>query len=122
MPGTRHAELKGNLYIEFDVEFPESGFLEEKDLKVSHSLCHYFGIADFPPPLIHPFLSSLCSQKLEALLPSKPDEPVVDNEAEEVDMIDFEGTRGAEGGQKEAYHDSDDDDDEPRGGMGCAHQ
>ena len=38
MPGSRHAELKGNLYIEFDVEFPESGFLEEKDLMVSLSL------------------------------------------------------------------------------------
>ena len=75
----------------------------------------------FPLPST-PSFSPSRSQKLEALLPSKPDEPVVDNEAEEVHMIDFEGTRGAEGSRREAYHDSGDEDDEPRGGMGCAHQ
>ena len=37
MPGSRHSELKGNLYIIFDVEFPENGFLDEKDLIVSLS-------------------------------------------------------------------------------------
>lgn len=37
MPGSRHSELKGNLYIVFDVEFPENSFLEEKDLQVSPS-------------------------------------------------------------------------------------
>lgn len=62
------------------------------------------------------------SQKLEALLPAKPDEPVVDTEAEEVDMIDFEGTRGAEDSRREAYHDSDDEEEGVGTRMGCSHQ
>ena len=35
MPQFRHPEIKGNLYVHFDVQFPENAFLEEKDLKVS---------------------------------------------------------------------------------------
>ena len=41
-------------------------------------------------------------------------------------MIEFEGTKGEEGGQRgEAYDSSDDDDAGPRGGhshMGCSQQ
>ena len=35
MPDTRHTSLKGNLYIKFKIQFPESGFLpteEERDV------------------------------------------------------------------------------------------
>ena len=39
MPQFRHPELKGNLYVHFDVQFPENAFLEEKDLKVSRGYC-----------------------------------------------------------------------------------
>lgn len=35
MPQVRHSNLRGNLYIQFDVEFPDNAFLEEEDLKVS---------------------------------------------------------------------------------------
>ena len=43
-------------------------------------------------------------------------------EVEEVDMIDFESTRGAGSVSREAY-DGDSDDDEPSGHrVGCAHQ
>lgn len=34
MPMFRHNEIRGNLYIRIDVEFPENQFLEEDDLKV----------------------------------------------------------------------------------------
>ena len=37
MPQFRHPEVKGNLYVHFDVQFPENAFLEEKDLKVSYA-------------------------------------------------------------------------------------
>ena len=60
-------------------------------------------------------------QELESLLPDKPVEPKVGDEAEEVNMIDYESTRGVGGSQREAYDDSDDD--EPSGHrVGCAHQ
>jgi len=48
-------------------------------------------------------------QELESLLPDKPVEPIVGEEAEEVNMIDYESTRGVGGSQREAYDDSDDD-------------
>ena len=34
MCNVRHSNLKGNLYFVFEVEFPENGFLDEKNLKV----------------------------------------------------------------------------------------
>lgn len=65
-------------------------------------------------------------QLLEKLLPTKPDEPGIGPEDEEVDMIDMEGTRGFEsGGRKDAYNEDDSDDDEGMAGghrVGCAQQ
>ena len=66
------------------------------------------------------------TQELEGLLPTRPDEVEInEEEAEEVDMIESEGTRGVEGsGRRDAY-DSDDDDDDGMGGghrMGCSQQ
>ena len=37
MPMFRHNEIRGNLYIRIDVEFPENSFLEEDDFKVRWS-------------------------------------------------------------------------------------
>ena len=34
MPMFRHSEIRGNLYIRIDVEFPEDQFVTEDDLKV----------------------------------------------------------------------------------------
>ena len=62
-------------------------------------------------------------QKLEAFLPSKPGEPSLGPDVEEVDMVDFEGTRGAEGRSREVYADSDDEDYHGGGQrVGCSHQ
>ena len=35
MPVHRHPETRGNLYIKFEIEFPESGSLTEKSIVVS---------------------------------------------------------------------------------------
>ena len=35
MPQYRHPDFRGNLYIHFDVEFPENSFQDEKGLQVS---------------------------------------------------------------------------------------
>lgn len=71
------------------------------------------------------FVYSLCLlQTLESLLPTTSKDPIdmEATEVEEVDMIDFESTRGAGSVSREAY-DGDSDDDEPSGHrVGCAHQ
>ena len=36
MPQFRHSDVKGNLYVQFDVEFPGDNFLQEEDIKVSN--------------------------------------------------------------------------------------
>ena len=66
-------------------------------------------------------------QKLEKLLPSRPKLTIPEGEhVEEVNLVDFDETRGSGGaGRSEAYHSDDDDDGMP--GMGgqrvqCAHQ
>lgn len=49
----------------------------------------------------------------------------VSEDAEEVDMIEFEGTKGSEGDHRgEAYDDNDDDEGPPRGHshVGCSQQ
>ena len=38
MPQFRNTDIKGNLYISFNIEFPESGFLPEEDMEVSPTL------------------------------------------------------------------------------------
>ena len=48
MPQFRHPELKGNLYIKFEILFPASGFLaDEADMQVhvhvcSHGMCYMY--------------------------------------------------------------------------------
>ena len=46
-------------------------------------------------------------------------------DAEEVDMIEFEGTKGEDGSQRGEAYDSSDEDEGPRGGhshVGCSQQ
>ena len=65
---------------------------------------------------------SISLQKLESLLPSRPDEPVISEDMEEVNMIEYEGTRGGEDGHKEVYDESDEEDIAGGHRVGCAHQ
>lgn len=96
MPIHRNPFEKGNLFIKFDVQFPESQFV--------------------PSPKL---------TELEKLLPPRPDPPVInmsDEHVEEVTLMDYEpsmrnghSSRSGAGGRQEP---SDDDDDEG-GQPGC---
>ena len=61
-------------------------------------------------------------QKLEALLPARPDGPLISDDMEEVNMMEYEGTRGGEDGHREAYDESDDEDGGIGQRIGCSHQ
>lgn len=63
-------------------------------------------------------------QELEDLLPARPEFPNVIGDAEEVDLQEFDTTRGSGGGQRrEAYNDSSDEESSHHGpGVQCAHQ
>lgn len=97
MPSERHTTNKGNLYIKFTVQFPQSGFLPSEEER----------------------------KKLEELLPRKRQSEELLEEAEEVDMIDFEGTKGEDGGLG-GEDSSDEEDSGRRGGhhnhVGCSQQ
>ncbi|KAK3086550.1 hypothetical protein FSP39_020099 [Pinctada imbricata] len=94
MPMYRNPFEKGNLYVKFDISFPPTNFASEEDLK-----------------------------KLEKLLPKRPKVDIPEGEdVEEVDLVEYDDTRGGRG-RREAY---DEDDDEEGHGHGprvqCAHQ
>ncbi|XP_064393487.1 dnaJ homolog subfamily A member 2-like [Halichondria panicea] len=59
IPVFRRPDVKGNLYVQFTIQFPDSGFLEESQLK-----------------------------ELEGLLPTRHDPPALEPEAEEVHGYD----------------------------------
>lgn len=95
MPQYRNPFEKGDLYIKFDVQFPESGWISTEKLT-----------------------------ELEDLLPSRTEVPVISSDAEEVDLQDFDLSQGSSGGlRREAYNDSSDEEGGPHGpGVQCAHQ
>lgn len=72
--------------------------------------------------ILNAFLS--LGQELEDLLPARPEFPNVIGDAEEVDLQEFDTTRGSGGGQRrEAYNDSSDEESSHHGpGVQCAHQ
>jgi DnaJ family protein A protein 2 len=100
MPRYKHPELRGNLYVKFDIEFPQNHFSGEAQL-----------------------------QKLASLLPPRPKVELPKGDmVEEVNLMPFEDHLGGEqfGGRREAY--DDESEDEEGGGMPgaqrvqCAHQ
>uniref|UniRef100_A0A673GAV4 DnaJ homolog subfamily A member 2-like n=1 Tax=Sinocyclocheilus rhinocerous TaxID=307959 RepID=A0A673GAV4_9TELE len=95
MPQYRNPFEKGDLYIKFDVKFPENGWISTEKLT-----------------------------ELEDLLPSRTEVPVISADAEEVDLQDFDISQGSSGGhRREAYNDSSDEEGGPHGpGVQCAHQ
>lgn len=96
MPQYRNPFEKGDLYIKFDVQFPENNWIN-------------------PDKLF----------ELEDLLPSRPEVPNIIGDTEEVELQEFDSTRGSGGGQRrEAYNDSSDEESSSHHGPGvqCAHQ
>ncbi|XP_065186906.1 dnaJ homolog subfamily A member 2-like isoform X1 [Sycon ciliatum] len=97
MPHYRSPFEKGNLIIKFEVEFPKNGFASEDHLK-----------------------------KLEQLLPARPAAVEVSEDAEEVDLMEYDPSQHTDGrGRRgEAYQDGDSDDEGAGGGprVQCAQQ
>ena len=96
MPQYRNPFEKGDLYIKFDVQFPENNWINPDKLS-----------------------------ELEDLLPSRPEVPNITGDTGEVALQEFDSMRSSGGGQRhEAYNDSSDDESSsPHGpGVQCAHQ
>ncbi|KAG5889608.1 hypothetical protein JTB14_024029 [Gonioctena quinquepunctata] len=94
MPCYKNPFEKGNLYIAFDIKFPENHFTSEVNLN-----------------------------SLETLLPPRPAFTMPQGEnVEEVDLMDFDpNDRSSHSGRGEAY--ASDDEDQMHGpGIQCAHQ
>ncbi|RUS78151.1 hypothetical protein EGW08_014080 [Elysia chlorotica] len=98
MPRYRNPFEKGNLYINFNITFPEKNFASDEQLKM-----------------------------LEAVLPPRPHIEIPTGEdVEEVNLVEFDASRGGigrgAGARSEAY---DEDDEDAHGGhprMQCQHQ
>ncbi|CAB1323117.1 unnamed protein product [Coregonus sp. 'balchen'] len=95
MPQYRNPFEKGDLFIKFDVQFPDNNWISPEKLT-----------------------------ELEDLLPARAEGPVISSEAEEVDLQDCEVRgQGSAGARREAYNDSSDEEGGPHGpGVQCAHQ
>lgn len=95
MPKYRNPFDKGDLYVKFEIKFPENNYLNEDLIQV-----------------------------LETLLPPKPQVDIPEGDmVEEVDLLEYDPKNGPSGyGRTEAYN--DDDMDESGGGakVQCAHQ
>ncbi|TRY58638.1 hypothetical protein DNTS_024783 [Danionella cerebrum] len=101
MPQYRNPFEKGDLFVKFDVKFPEGGWISTEKLS-----------------------------ELEDLLPSRSEVPIISADIEEVDLEDFDQSQKSSGGhRREAYNDSSDGEGDgdseggPHGpGVPCAHQ
>uniref|UniRef100_A0A3P9JG71 DnaJ homolog subfamily A member 2 n=1 Tax=Oryzias latipes TaxID=8090 RepID=A0A3P9JG71_ORYLA len=95
MPQYRNPFEKGDLYVKFDVQFPDNNWISPEKLT-----------------------------ELEDMLPSRPEPPIITGDTEEVDLQDYDVSQSStSGGRREAYNDSSDDESSHHGpGVQCAHQ
>lgn len=93
MPTYRRTFDKGDLYVKFKIEFPDNNFLDESRLKT-----------------------------LETHLPTRPTQPTIPQESEEVYLMAEADSRGSDSQRREAYHEEDSDDDENGSHVRCAQQ
>uniref|UniRef100_A0A8C9W0L2 DnaJ heat shock protein family (Hsp40) member A2 n=1 Tax=Scleropages formosus TaxID=113540 RepID=A0A8C9W0L2_SCLFO len=95
MPQYRNPFEKGDLYVKFEVEFPDNNWISQEKLA-----------------------------ELEDLLPARAEEPIISGDAEEVDLLDYDISQSSSGGhRREAYNDSSDEESGHHGpGVQCAHQ
>ncbi|TMS13443.1 DnaJ-like protein subfamily A member 2 [Larimichthys crocea] len=95
MPQYRNPFEKGDLYVKFDVQFPDNNWIS-------------------PEKLV----------ELEDMLPSRSEPPIITGDTEEVDLQDYDVSQSSSsGGRREAYNDSSDDEGGHHGpGVQCAHQ
>ncbi|KAL4630293.1 hypothetical protein GN956_G16117 [Arapaima gigas] len=95
MPQYRNPFEKGDLYVKFEVEFPDNNWISQEKLA-----------------------------ELEDLLPARAEEPIISGDVEEVDLQDYDVSQSSSGGhRREAYNDSSDEESGHHGpGVQCAHQ
>ncbi|KAL2093539.1 hypothetical protein ACEWY4_010851 [Coilia grayii] len=95
MPHYRNPFEKGDLFIKFDVQFPENGWISPEKL-----------------------------MELEDLLPEREKDENITADAEEAELEDYDPGQSSCGGhRREAYNDSSDEEGGPHGpGVQCAHQ
>uniref|UniRef100_A0A8C3G0Y8 DnaJ heat shock protein family (Hsp40) member A2 n=1 Tax=Cyclopterus lumpus TaxID=8103 RepID=A0A8C3G0Y8_CYCLU len=95
MPQYRNPFEKGDLYIKFDVQFPDNNWIS-------------------PEKLV----------ELEDMLPSRSEPPIITADTEEVDLQDYDVSQSStSGSRREAYNDSSDEEGGHHGpGVQCAHQ
>ncbi|KAB5525819.1 hypothetical protein PHYPO_G00144590 [Pangasianodon hypophthalmus] len=95
MPHYRNPFEKGDLFIKFEVQFPENKWISPEKLS-----------------------------ELEDLLPSRAEAPIISGDAEEVDLQEFNVSQSSSGShRREAYNDSSDEEGGHHGpGVQCAHQ
>lgn len=94
MPQYKNPFEKGNLYIKFDVVFPQNNFASEENLK-----------------------------NLEHILPPRPAFVMpTGDDVEEVNLMDFTAPAGGKGGREEAYASDDEEHMHAGPGVQCAHQ
>uniref|UniRef100_A0A3Q3WRA5 J domain-containing protein n=1 Tax=Mola mola TaxID=94237 RepID=A0A3Q3WRA5_MOLML len=95
MPQYRNPFEKGDLYVKFDVQFPQNNWIS-------------------PEKLV----------ELEDMLPSRSEPPIITGDTEEVDLQDYDVSQSSStGGRREAYNDSSDEEGGHHGpGVQCAHQ
>jgi len=96
MPKHKSPFEKGNLYIQFNVEFPKPGVLKDNQL-----------------------------QQLEKLLPPRRPVPKQNSEYEEVSLTKVateKGARGPEGARRRATSDEEDEDEQQGQRVQCAQQ
>ncbi|TNM90479.1 dnaJ homolog subfamily A member 2 [Takifugu rubripes] len=94
MPQYRNPFDKGDLYVKFDVQFPQNNWIS-------------------PEKLV----------ELEDMLPSRSEPPIITADTEEVDLQDFDASQSSSSKRREAYNDSSDDEGGHHGpGVQCAHQ
>uniref|UniRef100_A0AAQ5Y728 J domain-containing protein n=1 Tax=Amphiprion ocellaris TaxID=80972 RepID=A0AAQ5Y728_AMPOC len=95
MPQYRNPFEKGDLYVKFDVQFPDNNWISPEKLA-----------------------------ELEDMLPSRSEPPIITGDTEEVDLQDYDVSQSStSGGRREAYNDSSDEEGGHHGpGVQCAHQ
>lgn len=90
MPKFKYPETKGNLYVRFEVEFPQPHFKPEIQIKVIENFSVFCRLGRN----IFPF------QMLEKFLPHRPKHPTqIPTDHEEVSLMPFEDYHAAHEGQ-----------------------
>lgn len=121
MPQYRNPFDKGDLYVKFDVQFPQNNWISPEKLVVRGT--RWFAALQHAVPLHGESDPFPPTQELEDMLPSRSEPPIITADTEEVDLQDFDASQSSSSKRREAYNDSSDEEGGHHGpGVQCAHQ